>query len=139
MTELTLPPFNSAADELITVETDYGPMPKWKARALAIGWFQAMTRADDAQLALDPAEEPPDHDDADADGEDERVERERLMDQLLGKIGAKLDQLERRLDEMVEQQRAQHRAQRAQRALTDLEDKIEAGVDPLAITDRRLN
>jgi hypothetical protein len=30
----------SASDELTTVETSYGPMEKWKARALSVGWFQ---------------------------------------------------------------------------------------------------
>jgi hypothetical protein len=33
-------PLTSPSDELTVVETSYGPMEKWKARALAVGWLQ---------------------------------------------------------------------------------------------------
>jgi hypothetical protein len=68
--EYIVPPI-STGDELTTVETRFGPMEKWKARALAIGWFQRVAdsvRQDDAAAhdnnpettATGPAEnEPP--------------------------------------------------------------------------------
>ena len=44
-------PVISPSDELTTVETSYGPMEKWKARALAIRWFSAMNHRADADEA----------------------------------------------------------------------------------------
>jgi ABC-type uncharacterized transport system fused permease/ATPase subunit len=42
----------NALDELATVNTAYGPMEKWKARALSIGWMQR--KIDEARVAGAP-------------------------------------------------------------------------------------
>src|SRR6516165_7480566 len=59
-------PATSVADELADVDTAYGRMPKWKARALSVGWMQRVAdsvRADDAKdppkAVADPEETAP--------------------------------------------------------------------------------
>ena len=48
-------PMVDPSDELTVVETAYGPIEKWRARALAIGWMSAMThRADDSDKHTTP-------------------------------------------------------------------------------------
>jgi hypothetical protein len=104
----------SPADEFVTVDTSFGPMEKWKARALAIGWFQRAVQEvrDDSVEAAPITEEqkPPDL----AADESEPV----LSDEDLGRINDACDAIEARLDRL-ERRRA------AEAVLEALEDEVE--------------
>jgi hypothetical protein len=127
----TIPPPTSVADELMTVNTSYGPMEKWKARALAIGWFQRAVdsvRADSAdgvgpaETCADPDELPPP---VVADDTPPDVRAGELTADDLALIERAVDDLENRIGAMESRQRAY-------RALLDAEARIEQelGIDP---------
>jgi hypothetical protein len=54
-----LPPLKPPPDDLVDVQTSWGVMPKWKARALAIGEIQALLRQDDSTQMPAPKDEQP--------------------------------------------------------------------------------
>jgi hypothetical protein len=122
----------SPADELTTVDTQYGPMEKWKARALAIGWFQRqaqMVRDDSAAHDDQPlttalgveGKEPP----ALAADEDEHEARaELLSEEDLKQIEAAVDALDQRLTRLEQRRRAEE-------ALIDAEAAIEQELEKL--------
>jgi hypothetical protein len=109
-----LPPSVSAADELTTVDTAYGPMEKWKARALAIGWFQRVVetvRADAAAIEPSPLSE---------EQQPPAVVADAIDPELLQAIEMKIDELAARLDRFT-------RMKQAENALLQIEEAMESG------------
>jgi hypothetical protein len=118
----------SASDELTTVETRYGPMEKWKARALSVGWFQRVANSvrDDAATNTPVPEEanpPPlaadvnrgsDHPTRD----DEQQPRAQIDPPLLDALETKIADLAARMDRF-------EAAQHAAAVLDALEAQIE--------------
>jgi hypothetical protein len=124
------PPPIGPNDELTTVTTQYGPMQKWKARALAIGWLQRQEQlarndsADDQPMttALGPEEkEPP------ALAADE-VEHEARAGELSAEDFAALEDACDRLDARLT---ALEQRRRAENALIDAEAEIEKELEKL--------
>jgi hypothetical protein len=125
-----LPPPIGPTDELTTVDTSYGPMEKWKAHALSIGWFQRQTQlarddsADDQPMttALGPeAQEPPA---LAADEVEHEARAQSLSDEDFAAIEKAVDTLDQRLS-------ALEARRDAERKLSELEDALEAtGIAP---------
>jgi hypothetical protein len=110
------------ADDMEDVQTSWGILPRWKARALALGEIQAVVnelRADSAAgtaSKLAPEDKAPPLA-ADAD------EPPAIDPDLLDAIDAKLEELAIRMDRL-------ERMKAAEQALLDLEDRIEAQLSP---------
>jgi hypothetical protein len=112
----------SPADEFVTVDTQYGPMEKWKARALAIGWFQrAVQEVRDDSVDVTPLKE---EDKPPPLAADEEEPSGSLTDDELQAIEEACDQLSRRLD-------ALEARRRAERALLDAEAEVEKQLEKL--------
>jgi hypothetical protein len=139
MINLLKPP----ADDLDDVRTEWGVLPRWKARALALGEIQAVVnemRRNDAlnSTPLHDEDKPP------RLVADQQQRAPGIAPDLLAAIEAKIAELNERMD-------AYERVKRAHDALTALEDRIEAGLPPdddddgdlllrhLGDDDRRLN
>jgi hypothetical protein len=126
-----MPPI-SVADELTDVETPYGKIPKWKARAIGIGWFQRVvdTVRNDAALATktpmrDEDKPPPPVADihggqaATASRKDQEPPTATVSPAVVAALEAKVADLEARL--------ARYEADMwSEQALLDLEAEIEA-------------
>jgi hypothetical protein len=137
----------SATDELSTVETEFGSMQKWKARALAIGWFQAVTRNDSADNFDEDKPPPPmgamgpaaAREDQEAPGSQGEAKRAAAMEEVLAGISASLDRLSARLDDLERKQAEAAQAEaaraKAQQALLDAEELFTAreAPDPNAV------
>jgi hypothetical protein len=109
----------SPADEFVTVDTSFGPMEKWKARALAIGWFQRQVqtvRDDSIGLATTPL--PDEHKPPPLAADEDEPARSALSEEELAEIEDAVDRLDARLT-MLERRRA------AEAALETLEDEVE--------------
>jgi hypothetical protein len=121
MTEYGTFPVINPSDELTTVSTQWGPMEKWRARALAIGWFSGVThshRADSAGTHPLHDEDKPPRLAADQVKllVDEVVERDRRIKDLQGMID-RCDAVEARLDALAKREPSR-------RALMDAEKKF---------------
>jgi hypothetical protein len=128
----TPPPPIGPNDELVTVDTQFGPMEKWKARALSIGWFQRqlqIARDDSAAQDNQPlttamgqeGKEPP------ALAANETAPQARtgqLSAEDLQRIDDACDKLSQRLDALEQRQRAEN-------ALIDAEQQIEKELEKL--------
>lgn len=119
-----IPPID-AADEFATVETRYGPMDKWKARALSIGWFQRMAdsvRNDATDVTPVRDEDKPPPVVADAKNEDKETET-RLDAAWLKRVEDMVSQLDVRLGILEARKRAEQ-------ALEDAEAEVERMMPP---------
>jgi hypothetical protein len=126
-------PVTTPAAELDTVMTSFGPMEKWRARALSIGWFSAITRADDTATVMSERERRRKEREkarADAEREERREARRREVTQFYDGLLARCDAMLERL-EMLERREAQRK--KVQQAMDEAERKFtveEPGPEP---------
>jgi hypothetical protein len=121
MSDAIIPP----QDDLVDVVTQWGIMPKWKARALALGEMQAAlvehVRADSASAQVTPLR---DTDNPPPVAADETRARAKLTDAQLREIEDACDRLDERLTALEARRDAERR-------LEELEDALEAsGIAP---------
>jgi hypothetical protein len=126
MAELPPPPI---AEDMEDVQTSWGILPRWKARALCLAEIQtvlnATTRNDAGASALSEEQKPPP---VAADA----AENPSIPPEVLAAIEQKIDELTERLD-------AFERMQKANAALTDLEDEMDRLYPPSRDDDLVLN
>jgi hypothetical protein len=118
------------AADMEDVQTSWGILPRWKARALALGEIQAVvnelhggvtTRADSAATgasALGETDKPPPLAADEAEDEPPAIDPD-----VLDAIESKIDELAARMDRL-------ERTKRAEEALLALEDEIERRYPP---------
>jgi hypothetical protein len=124
MTEPPVPPAQPKpivpSDDLEDVITAWGVLPKWKARALALGEMQAVlnehARADAlTRTPLHDEDKPP------RPVADTEETRSAIPPELMQAIEDRIEQLTQRLD-------AFERMKKAEDALTELEDRVDAEI-----------
>jgi hypothetical protein len=124
-------PVVSPSDELTTVETSYGPMEKWKARALAIGWFSAVThsRSDADGPPLHDADKPPR-----LVADETEAEFETAFADLMTRMGRlrEVRDMIKKCDEMEARCDALSLSENSRRALLDAEAEFTEDEDPRA-------
>jgi hypothetical protein len=126
-----LPPPIGPNDELTTVDTQWGPMQKWKARSLAIGWLQrqtqlAQTTRDDSADAsigsqvtpLKDEDKPPPVVDA-ADETERETRAPSLSDEDLKALEDACDRLDARLTALEQRRDAERKLEELEDALLD--------------------
>jgi hypothetical protein len=138
-----VPPI-SASDELTTVETAYGPMEKWKARALSVGWMQRTINSVRSDAAVerndvgppktpltDEQKAPPLAADVNC-GSDHPTREDETQPHQPALDPAVLDAIERKVDEIAARMDRFEAAQHAAAVLDALEAQIEQEHPPTA-------
>jgi hypothetical protein len=104
-----LPPFHPPADDLQDIQTSWGKIPRWKARALALAEIQSVVN-DAAEAAAPDAKKPPPLK-ADTVIADAIASRKRH--QYYADLYSRCDALERRLDILASKDKAKRAAHAA--------------------------
>ena len=100
-------PIRPPADDLVDVQTSWGVLPRWKARALALAEIQSVVREARADTARSEGNQTPPADTPDTlarQFRDSMEQAHRIRDRL--ELGRKLDELESRIDALALQERA---------------------------------
>jgi hypothetical protein len=124
-------PITPPLDDLEDVMTSYGLIPRWKARALALGELQAVINDAVAQVRADDAKDdrpqletaPPKHKPPALAADDTTSSKSSIDAEHLAALEAAVDALTARMDRF-------EAAQTAQRKLEELEDAIAATLPP---------
>jgi hypothetical protein len=128
----TPPPPIGPNDELVTVDTQFGPMEKWKARALSIGWFQRQLQTarddsaaqDDQPLTTAMGSEEQEPPALAADTTAPQARTGQLSAEDIKHIEDACDKLSQRLDALEQRQRAEN-------ALIDAEEQVALELEKL--------